>query len=207
MDTQLAIFFITSLVVIITPGQDMVLVLSRSISQGSKAGISTAAGVSTGLLGHTLLAALGLGAILQASDILFFIIKIVGAVYLFYLGIKLLRSGKAELKLSEGPPISPKILFFQGAISNLSNPKITIFYFAFLPQFIAVNASNPLAEFLTLGTSFAALTFLIKASIGYGAGSYSKWLRNNPSIQVWINRFSGTVLIALGVRLAFQSKS
>ncbi len=206
MDAQILLFLVTSLVVIITPGQDMILVLSRSISQGPKAGVSTAAGVSTGLIGHTLLAAFGLGAILQASDILFFIIKIVGAMYLAYLGIKLIRTNKSELDLSHESPVSPKSLFFQGAASNISNPKITIFYFAFLPQFIQTDIGNPMLTFLILGTTFAILTFLIKAPIGFGAGFYSKWLRSHPAFQMWLNRVSGTLLIALGIRLALQSR-
>ena len=122
------VFIIASIIVIITPGQDMILVMSRSISQGSKAGVATAAGVSVGLLGHTILATFGLGALLRASDVFFTIMKFLGAAYLFYLGIKIFLSRNAGLNTRELPATSLRKVFFQGALSNLSNPKIAIFY-------------------------------------------------------------------------------
>ena len=118
------VFLAASLLIIITPGQDMVLVMSRSLSQGSLAGIVTAAGVSIGLMGHTVLATLGLGAILQASGALFLILKLVGAAYLIYLGIQLLRSKQTNLGFQQSEQRSLRRLFVQGAFSNLSNPKI-----------------------------------------------------------------------------------
>ncbi len=112
-EAQILIFIVTSLVLIITPGQDMILVMSRSISQGWKAGVATAAGVSTGLLGHTLLAALGLGAILQASELLFTIMKIGGAAYLIYMGIRLILSSHSGLDINNLPALSTGKLFFR----------------------------------------------------------------------------------------------
>ena len=207
LDTQLFLFLITSLVLIVTPGQDMVLVMSRSVALGAKAGVTTAAGVSTGLLGHTLLAGLGLGAILQSSGFLFTVIKIVGAAYLVYLGIKAFRTRPVELGRSEHHSGSLRKLFIQGAISNLSNPKIAIFYFAFLPQFVSAGTANPAGTLLALGSLFALLTFLVKGPIGYAAGALSGWLRTRPAVQVWLHRVSGCVLVALGLRLAFQSRT
>jgi threonine/homoserine/homoserine lactone efflux protein len=206
IDTQFIVFLAASLLLIITPGQDMILVMSRSIGQGAKAGVATAAGVSVGLLGHTILATLGLGAILRASEMLFVAVKIIGAGYLLYLGFRLMMSKQEEIKIKNSESRSLKTLFIQGALSNLSNPKIAIFYFAFLPQFIPENAANPTIMLLMLGFTFALLTFLVKAPIGYGAGRLSKWLRSKPAVQVWINRISGGVLIALGVRLAFEER-
>ncbi len=178
--------------------------MSRSVAQGSKAGIVTALGVSVGLLGHTLLAALGLGAVLQASELLFFAMKIVGGIYLIYLGIKTFRSPPIELESSSTMDMPAKSMFLQGALSNLSNPKIAIFYFAFLPQFVSPDVSNPTVILLVLGSLFAFLTFLVKAPIGYLSGTLSLWLRARPGVQVWLNRMSGTVLIGLGLRLAFD---
>ncbi|MBF0530000.1 MAG: LysE family translocator [Deltaproteobacteria bacterium] len=205
--TSPLVFIITSLILIITPGQDMILVMSRSISQGWKAGVATASGVSVGLLGHTVLATLGLGALLSASEILFMIIKLIGAAYLLYLGIALLRNNHAGLDISSLPTASLRKLFFQGVISNLSNPKIAIFYFAYLPQFIPAGAENPTFLILMLGASFAMLTFLVKGPIGYGAGILSSWLRTRPAMLGWINRLSGVVLITLGLRLAFERRN
>jgi threonine/homoserine/homoserine lactone efflux protein len=206
-ETEVVLFVATSLLLIITPGQDMILVMSRSISQGSKAGIATAAGVCTGLLGHTILAALGLGAILRASEILFTIVKLIGAAYLFYLGIRLLRTNQGELEIRGMANASLSKLYLQGAVSNLSNPKVAIFYLAYLPQFIPAESVHPTPMLLALGAAFAGLTFLVKAPIGYGAGALSSWLRSRPSVQAWVNRISGGVLVALGLRLAFERRT
>lgn len=207
METLPVLFVVTSLILILTPGQDMLLVMSRSISQGSKAGVATAAGVSTGLLGHTALATLGLGAVLSASELLFVAIKLVGAAYLIYLGIRLLLSRQSDLDTEKLSQTSLKKMFLQGAISNISNPKITIFYFAYLPQFVPAGEVNPTLRLLLLGASFAVLTFIVKGPIGYGAGILSGWLRARPKVIGWTHRLSGLVLIGLGLRLALARRS
>ncbi|NKB77968.1 MAG: LysE family translocator [Gammaproteobacteria bacterium] len=197
-------FSLISLALIIIPGQDLILVMSRSVAQGSKAGVVTALGVSVGLLGHTILAALGLGVLLQTSEMLFFVMKIAGGIYLIYLGVKTFRSPPIELGATSRVDVSPRAMFFQGALSNLSNPKIAMFYFAFLPQFVSSDAANPTLILLMLGSLFAFLTFVVKAPIGYLAGTLSLWLRARPGVQIWLNRISGTVLIGLGLRLAYR---
>src|SRR5512141_1423132 len=118
------VFIVSSLVLIATPGQDMILVMSRSIVQGPAAGVATAAGVSVGLIGHTILATLGLGAILRTSEWLFVALKLVGAAYLLYLGISLLVAKHDDLTLVASVQRSQSRLFFDGAFSNISNPKI-----------------------------------------------------------------------------------
>jgi len=200
------VFIISSIILIVTPGQDMILVMSRSLSQGQKAGVTTAAGVSVGLLGHTVLATLGLGALLHASEILFTAMKLVGAAYLFYLGIKLFRNRHAGLNVDSLPIMSLRKTFFQGALSNLTNPKIAIFYFAYLPQFIPTGAENPTARLFVLGISFAILTFLIKAPVGFGAGFLSSWLRSHPAVIAWMNRTSGVIFFGLGLRLVLEGR-
>jgi len=207
METLPLLFIVTSLILIVTPGQDMLLVMSRSISQGSKAGVATAAGVSTGLLGHTALAGLGLGAVLSASELLFVAIKLVGAAYLIYLGFKLLRSRPDSLNIDGLPQASLTRTFLQGAISNISNPKITIFYFAYLPQFIPAGEAHPTLRLLMLGVAFAVLTFVVKGPVGYGAGLLSGWLRARPAVIGWTNRLSGLVLVGLGLRLALARRN
>lgn len=206
--SQLILFIITSLAIIATPGQDMILVMSRAISQGSKAGIITAAGVSVGLLGHTVLTAFGLGSILQSSEIIFTILKLIGAAYLFYLGIRLIFSKSSELDLEAEETLitRPSKLFWTGAFSNISNPKITIFYFAYLPQFLSKDVESPWALLFALGVGFAALTFLVKGPVGYFAGILSTWLRQRPAVLRWIDRTSGAVLIGLGAKLAFEKR-
>jgi len=201
------VFVIASLVLIATPGQDMLLVMSRSIAQGPAAGVATAAGVSVGLIGHTVLATLGLGAILRASEWLFVALKFVGAAYLIYLGIGLLLSKHDTLILAASGKRSPTRLFVDGAFSNVTNPKIAIFFFAFLPQFVAPAATHPTLSIFVLGLVFAALTFVVKAPIGLFAGALSGRLRARPAALRWLFRSSGAILVGLGVRLAFERRA
>ena len=200
------LFILASLVLIITPGQDMILVMSRSIAQGPAAGVATAAGVSVGLVGHTLLATLGLGAILRTSEWLFLALKLVGAAYLVYLGLQLLRTRQHTLAVSAGAPRSLLRLFVDGALSNVSNPKIAVFYFAFLPQFVLPGAAHPTLSVFVLGLLFAALTFLVKGPVGLGAGLLSAWLRARPQVLAWVYRSSGAVLVGLGLKLALERR-
>ena len=201
------LFIVASLVLIVTPGQDMILVMSRSIARGSAAGVATAAGVSVGLVGHTVLATLGLGAILRTSEWLFLALKLAGAAYLVYLGIQLVRAAKHELAVSADAPRSLWRLFLDGALSNISNPKIAIFYFAFLPQFVLPGATHPTLSVFVLGLVFAGLTFLVKGPVGLGAGLLSGWLRSRPKVIAWLHRTSGAILIGLGLKLAFERRA
>lgn len=207
MEVMSILFIITSVVIILTPGQDMILVMSRSIAQGQKAGIITALGVSIGLMGHTVLATLGLGALLMTSEWLFNIIKFVGAGYLIYIGYQLLTSKDHKLAMKDLNKISYKKMFMQGAISNIMNPKITIFYFSYLPQFIDSNAGNESLQLFILGTTFAVLTFFLKAPIGFISGTLSFWIKARPIVLKYINKTSGVILVLLGLKLAFSQRS
>jgi threonine/homoserine/homoserine lactone efflux protein len=207
LEVSWLLFIVASLVLIITPGQDMILVMSRSVAQGAAAGVVTAAGVSVGLVGHTLLATLGLGAVLRTSEWLFLALKLVGAAYLIYLGIGLLRTKNTGLVVQSASHRSLGRLFFDGALSNVSNPKIAVFYFAFLPQFVLPGASHPTLAVFALGLVFSALTFLVKGPVGFFAGLLSGWLRSRPTVLAWIYRSSGAVLLLLGVKLAFERRA
>jgi len=200
-------FLLTSAVIILTPGQDMILVMSRSISQGQKAGIITAFGVSVGLLGHTLLATLGLGALLLASEFLFDIVKFIGAGYLIYIGYQLLKSKDHTINMKDLPSVSYKKMFMQGALSNVMNPKIAIFYFSYLPQFVVPNSGNEAMQLFILGFTFATLTFIIKAPIGFISGLLSFWIKTRPIILKYIHRTSGVILIGLGFKLALEERN
>ena len=201
------LFIVASLVLIITPGQDMILVMSRSVALGAAAGVVTAAGVSVGLVGHTILATLGLGAVLRTSEWLFLALKLVGAAYLIYLGIGLLRTKSTALVVEAASSRSLGRLFFDGALSNVSNPKIAVFYFAFLPQFVLPGASHPTLSVFVLGLLFAALTFAVKGPVGFFAGMLSGWLRARPSVLAWLYRSSGAILVLLGVKLALERRA
>lgn len=201
------LFILTSVIIIMTPGQDMILVMSRSISQGKKAGITTAFGISVGLMGHTLLATVGLGALLMTSQWLFDIIKFLGAAYLIYIGIQLLFSKNPKLAMKDLPKVSSKKMIMQGALTNIMNPKITIFYFSYLPQFVNVNSGNESLQLFILGLTFAILTFLIKAPIGFISGLLSFWIQARPIVLNYINKTSGVILILLGLKLASEQKN
>jgi threonine/homoserine/homoserine lactone efflux protein len=207
VDASWFLFILTSLLLIATPGQDMLLVMSRSVTHGAKSGMVTAAGVSIGLVGHTVLATLGLGAILRTSELLFVVLKLIGAAYLIYLAIGLLRTRVTEMLVNASPNRSPGRMFIDGALSNISNPKIAIFYFAFLPQFVSPGASHPTLTILALGILFAALTFAVKGPIALFAGLLSNWLRSRPKVSLWLHRSSGAILLALGLKLAFENRN
>jgi len=194
------IFVLTSSVLIITPGQDMILVMSRSISQGRKAGIMTALGVSVGLMGHTVLATFGLGAILLASETLFTIVKFIGAGYLFYLGIKLLKSDDSKLSMDKMPKVTYKKMFMQGVLSNITNPKVAIFFFSYLPQFVVTDGTKVAFQLFALGVTFSIVTFFIKAPVGYIAGTLSSYIKRRPGILNRIHKISGVIFIGLGLK-------
>ena len=206
LDVSWLLFIAASLVIIATPGQDMILVLSRSITQGVSAGLATAAGVSVGLLGHTMLATLGLGAILRTSEWLFVVLKLVGAAYLIYVGIGLLRTKNAALNVQAAPRSSLSKLFADGALSIVANPKLAVFYFAFLPQFVQPGAQSPALSIFVLGVVFATLTFVVKGPVGYFGGLLSSWFQSRPSVLSWLYRSSGAILVGLGIKLAFERR-
>ncbi len=211
-NTSLLLFLLTSMLIILAPGQDMILVLSRAMTEGTKAGVTTAAGVGSGLLGHTLLVAAGLGAALQTSELLFSLMKYLGALYLLYLGVRAFRAPvvdiTANVQLDCDPGSMKKIrlrtFFIQGALSNLSNPKIALFYFAYLPQFVTAGSASPTGTLLALGATFAALTIIVKIPVALLAGALSGWIQNQPLVQIWLNRSCGGVLIAMGLQLALS---
>lgn len=200
-------FMAASLFVILVPGQDMTLVISRALSWGTRAGVVTAAGVSVGLLVHTVLVTLGVGTLLQTSDWLFAVLKFAGALYLLYLGVSLLRaSGGLALTNGQGAPASTLQIFAQGALSNMSNPKILLFYLAFLPQFVPARVSHPMLSLAVLGACFAALTFLVKGPVAVFAGLLSASVRRNPRFLLRIHQASGVVLLLLGAMLVFEHR-
>ena len=199
----LAVYVIASLALIATPGQDMLYVISRSLAQGRFAGVCSALGVSIGILVHTAMAALGVGAVMHASETLFLALKLAGAAYLAWLGIRMLltRAG-AGAALGGGPRLSPRSLVWQGMLSNVTNPKIVLFFFAFLPQFVSPASVHPTRDLVFLGALYALMALPIKAGVGIAAGSLSERVLQRPAVMTWVNRVSGTLLVGLGLRLA-----
>ena len=199
----LGLYVAASLALILTPGQDMMYVMSRALAQGRLAGLYSAVGVIIGILVHTALVALGVGALLAASEGLFLALKLFGAAYLVYLGIKLLLTRETAVSMAAGAQrFSAASLVWQGILSNVSNPKIVVFFFAFLPQFVDPKSAHPTLDLVLLGVLYAAMGLVVKVAVGLAAGSLSERILRKPRMMVWINRASGTILVGLGLRLA-----
>jgi threonine/homoserine/homoserine lactone efflux protein len=200
---SLGLYVAASLALIATPGQDMIYVITRALAQGRFAGLCSALGVCIGILVHTALAALGVGAILHASEDLFVALKLAGAAYLVYLGVRMILSRDARSEIgATKTTLSPGALIWQGVLSNVTNPKIVLFFFAFLPQFVDPASEHATRDLAFLGVLYAVLALPVKATVAVIAGSLSERVLRNPSAITWMNRVSGGVLVALGLRLA-----
>ena len=200
------LFLITVLIICITPGIDMMFILNRSISQGRDAGIYSALGVSVGAVVHTVLSGLGLSVILQTSVVLFTIIKIVGAVYLIYLGIQMFISKQSSISIKKTVYQSRRKLFVQGVITNVTNPKVALFFISFIPQFISVDNQYGPIPFLILGSIFAVMGAITSFIIAIFSSSLTRKLRDNIVAEKIINKISGAVFVILGISL-FGTKS
>lgn len=204
---SLGLYVLASLALIATPGQDMIYVITRSLAQGRFAGLCSAVGVCIGILVHTALAAFGVGAILQASDSLFLLLKLAGAAYLVYLGLRMILSrDAARFDTTARTRLAPLALVWQGILSNVTNPKIVLFFFAFLPQFVSPASAHPTRDLVFLGVLYALLALPIKAGVGLAAGGLSERILRSPRALTGINRASGTVLVGLGLRLAVTER-
>ena len=202
----IGLFFITSVVIIITPGPDMIYVLTQGISKGKKAGILSAIGVVSGLLIHTIIASFGLGIIITTSRIAYSILKHAGAAYLCYLGFKAIRE-KSKIEINESKKdFNTSKTFINGLLSNVFNPKIIVFFMAFLPQFIDPNKVNSQKAFLTLGLVFAIMGAIFLSIIGYMSGRIGALLKKNKTIMKWMNKVAGSIMIGLGIRLAIEER-
>ncbi|UXV32547.1 LysE family translocator [Mammaliicoccus sciuri] len=200
------LFLITVLIICITPGIDMMFILNRSISQGRDAGIYSALGVSVGAVVHTVLSGIGLSVILQTSVVLFTIIKIIGAVYLIYLGIQMFISKQSSISIKKTVYQSRRKLLLQGVITNVTNPKVALFFISFIPQFISVDNQYGPIPFLILGSIFAVMGAITSFIIVIFSSSLTTKLRDNIVAEKIINKISGAVFVILGISL-FGTKS
>ena len=205
-DLNLVLFLTASLVVIVAPGPDNILVLTRGISQGRKAAMASAAGASLGLVCHSLFAAAGLSALLAQSALAFTVVKYAGAAYLIYLGAKTLWSGEGFAVSGEDRAIRLRSVFAQGVASNVMNPKIAVFFLAYLPQFADPATGSMAPQLLLLGLAFALITWLIFSVLGYFSGSLGDLLGRRPRLSNVLRWFTGGVFIALGLRLALPER-
>jgi len=203
---RLALFIGVSWALIIAPGPDMFYVITRGMAHGRRAGMLSAIGVVCGILVHTTAAALGLSLILQTSAFAFLFVKFVGAAYLMYLGIKAWRDQSTFNPQISASITTSGVLFWQGVLSNVLNPKIAIFFLAFLPQFVDRGSSHVALQMVTLGVTFACFGLCFLLIVGYSSGTIGRWLMDRPRYAQFFQRFAGGILIGLGIRLALTEK-
>jgi threonine/homoserine/homoserine lactone efflux protein len=195
------LFLTTSIALILMPGPDMIYVLTRGISGGKIAGLLSAIGVVSGILIHTLAAAFGLSILLQTSVVAFWIVKIAGGLYLIYMGIQLMANKDALQLDDSGPKLSMRKCMIQGFLSNLLNPKVALFFVAFLPQFVDPASTTKSWEMIQFGLVFAGLTILVLAILGWFSGSIGNFLKANPTYARYTRIGSGGILALLGLKL------
>jgi len=201
-------FLIASIFMNITPGADTLYILGRSISQGKKAGILSALGISTGAIIHIIFATLGLSILLAKSATAFEVLKYLGAIYLIVLGIKAVikkTDGKFELNEEDGTTAYKKI-YFSGILTNILNPKVALFFLAFLPQFIDPNYVQTPLPFLVLGLTFLCTGTIWGLVLALFASKLSHRIRQNYKIKKWLDKITGGIFIVLGIKLALLKK-
>lgn len=207
-ETKLLLFLAASLVVIVAPGPDNILVLTRGVTLGRKAALISAAGAGTGLVCHSLFAAAGLSAVLASSATAYSVVKYLGAAYLIYLGVRALLDRK-RFALSSGVSSSLGLhrVYGQAVLSNVFNPKIAVFFLAYLPQFAGPSSGGPVAlQLLVLGLAFALTTWVIFSVVAYFSGTLGSLLRRRPRMANGLSWLTGGVLVGLGLRLAWPER-
>ena len=200
-------FIAAGILLNIIPGSDSMYIITRSISQGQKAGIYSVLGIISGILIHTLLAALGLSVLLANSPTAFTLVKYIGASYLCYLGFKMLTSKQDALltaSLTENrltKVLDYQKIYKQGMLTNTLNPKVALFFLAFFPQFVDPSYAHSTLSFLILGLTFAMTSVIWCLCLALLASRFSQKLRENPTIESVLNKISGVVFIGLGIKL------
>ncbi|WP_147822151.1 LysE family translocator [Salidesulfovibrio onnuriiensis] len=200
--TQLIMFFSASLILAVTPGPDILYVLTRGITQGRKAALFAALGFNIGVIAHTLFAVVGLSAILRTSALAYQGVKYAGAAYLIYIGIQTWRSRRQTSVQGTADIASPRAIFRQTIIANILNPKVALFFLAFLPQFVRAENGSPEIQMIALGALFMLAGFSVFSLVALFSGIIGDKLRQNPHFEPRMKAVAGSVLVALGLSLA-----
>lgn len=201
------IFAFASLMLNITPGNDMLYVATRSTSQGIKTGVVSAFGIAGGCIVHLMAAVIGLSAIIANSALAFDIIKYTGAAYLVYLGLKSILSKQNKFAITKKVETkSLSQLFWQGVLTNVLNPKVALFFLAFLPQFIHPENGNVSLQILLLGLWFNFSGTVVNCIVALLFGKLGNWLADKQAFIKWQNKITGLLLIGLGIKVALSSR-
>lgn len=206
-ETNLLLFLTASLAVIVAPGPDNILVLTRGVTQGRGSALVSAAGASLGLVTHSVFAAVGLSALLAQSAVAFSVVKYAGAAYLIYLGVRaLLDRGSFAVQADDVPSPKLKNVLLQGFATNVLNPKVALFFLAFLPQFVGSGAGAIGPQLLLLGLTFALLGLTFLCVLACFSGALGDRISANRAYANVLRWLTGGILIGLGLRLALQDR-
>jgi threonine/homoserine/homoserine lactone efflux protein len=205
IDTH-ALFFAAAVALALVPGPDNIFVLTQSALHGRVAGLLVTLGLCTGLLVHTSAVSLGVAAIFQTSAMAFNALKIVGATYLLYLAWHALRAGASDLAQPSSVGTGRRALYVRGIVMNVTNPKVAIFFLAFLPQFASPARGSLAGQVLLLGAVFIVAALMVFGFIAWAAGFIGEWLKRTPRAQVVMNRIAGCVFVLLALRLALSTQ-
>lgn len=202
---DLWLFVISGLLLNMTPGPDSLLIMARSASQGFKAGAAAILGICSGTCVHIAAAAFGLSALLTTSAEAFLFIKLLGAAYLFYIGIQMLRTRTTTAAEQTAPaPASFAAIYRQGLLTNVLNPKVALFFLAFLPQFVAPDAADKTLAFLFLGAIFNFNGMLWCLLLAWTSAVAAQKVKTSQQVKLWLNRTVGALFVALGAKLALS---
>ncbi|QIE22039.1 LysE family translocator [Caballeronia sp. SBC2] len=209
--TGFTLFIVAVMLLSVTPGPDTAYIVGRSVAQGRGAGVVSALGIAVGCIVHTLACAFGLTALLAASVTAFTVVKFAGAIYLIYLGVRLIFTKPAAAKTSNkqsgetrvrAAPKSLQQLFTQGFVTNVLNPKVVLFFVSFIPQFVAVDSPHKTLAFLALGFVFVLVSTFWNTFVAWIAGSVTQRFSAKPSVKLWLDRVVGSAFVGLGIKLA-----
>jgi threonine/homoserine/homoserine lactone efflux protein len=206
---ELWLFIVSGLLLNVTPGPDTAYIIGRSVQLGWRGGAAAALGISAGCLVHVFAAAIGLSALLAASSAAFTLVKWVGAAYLCFMGVKMLLSrpqARADDAVAPSGAISLRQVFLQGALTNVLNPKVALFFLAFLPQFVATDSPHKATAFLLLGLIFIFNGTLWCLGVAAFAARAAGRIRQSGRALAWINRALGGLFVYLGVRVAMLAR-
>ncbi len=197
----LSAFFITSILLALVPGPDNIFVLTQSMLQGKKAGFIVVLGLCTGLLFHTFMVVVGVSVLFQTSIIAFTFLKIIGALYLLYLAWQLFKSSNSKIETKKSHLIEYKKLYFKGIFMNITNPKVSLFFLAFLPQFTNINLGNISFQMLVLGILFILSTILVFGLIAFFSEKLAKNFNKSNNFQNILNKFTSFIFVVLAIKL------
>ena len=198
-------FWLTTLVIVATPGTGALYTIAAGISRGTRASIIAAVGCTLGIIPHMLAAITGLAALLHTSAVAFQVLKYAGVAYLLYLAYKTFRD-RSPMNVEDAAPISAWKVIYQAVLINVLNPKLTIFFFAFLPQFVSTSDPNSVLTMLVLSALFMLVTFVVFAIYGVFAAAFRRHVISRPRVVTWMRRGFAATYVVLAARLAVPER-